>query len=96
MSIMSYALACDFMVNCVNRVFEFFKDKVMRGGDTSAAPLQGDAVGKTDYPAYTIKAVDGKSFVVAGGGGAAKTGVINRLVSGISSNFYRFSFRNLA
>ena len=35
----------------------------------------------TDYPIFSIRVIEGSKFYVAGGGGTAKTGVPNALVS---------------
>ena len=36
---------------------------------------------KTNFPLYTVDVLDKDHFVIAGGGGSAKTGVPNALVS---------------
>lgn len=36
-------------------------------------------IGKCSIPAYCIKSIGSRHFVVAGGGGAVKTGVKNQL-----------------
>ena len=40
----------------------------------------------TDFPIYTISPFDKRRVVVTGGGGSAKTGVPNALVSMLYSN----------
>ena len=44
------------------------------------APERGSAIAKSNFPMYTVKALDGQHFLVAGGGGQAKTGVSNAIV----------------
>lgn len=48
-----------------------------------AAPVKGDLLARSDFPLYTVKALDERHFIVAGGGGAAKTGVVNAIVRSI-------------
>nr|SVE75816.1 EOG090X07XQ [Daphnia hispanica] len=43
----------------------------------SAQELRGDAAAKVNFPLYTVEMLTDRHFVVAGGGGAAKTGVSN-------------------
>lgn len=45
------------------------------------APHRGTTVAKSDFPMYTINVLDERHFLVAGGGGQAKTGVSNAIVS---------------
>ena len=42
--------------------------------------LRGDLAGTVNYPLYTVNMLTDRHFVVAGGGGAAKTGVTNGFV----------------
>ena len=39
------------------------------------------AICKVNYPLYCCQCLDNEAFVVAGGGGASKTGVRNSVVS---------------
>ena len=41
---------------------------------------KGVTLGTTDFPLYTLRMVGDRHFLVAGGGGAAKTGVPNAMV----------------
>ena len=41
---------------------------------------KGTSVLRTPYPLYAINCIDDKHFVVAGGGGKAKTGITNSIV----------------
>jgi len=41
---------------------------------------KGVTLASTDFPLYTIRMVGDRHFLVAGGGGAAKTGVPNAIV----------------
>ena len=45
------------------------------------APAKGVMLAHTDFPLYTIRSLDERHFLVAGGGGQAKTGVSNAIVS---------------
>ena len=42
---------------------------------------RGDLAAKVNYPLYSIRMLTDRHFIVAGGGGAAKTGVKNGFVS---------------
>ena len=42
---------------------------------------RGDLAAKVNYPLYAIRMLTDRHFIVAGGGGAAKTGVKNGFVS---------------
>ena len=44
-------------------------------------PAKAASLVHTDFPLYTINMVGDKHFMVAGGGGSAKTGVTNAIVS---------------
>ena len=54
--------------------------------DTSQAVVnmakarRADTVGNTDFPLYTIRMIGDHHFLVAGGGGQAKTGIPNAMV----------------
>ena len=41
------------------------------------APSMGDVLARFDFPLYTLQFIDDKHFLVAGGGGGAKTGIPN-------------------
>jgi len=41
------------------------------------APKMGDVLARFDFPLYTLQFIDDKHFLVAGGGGGAKTGIPN-------------------
>lgn len=41
---------------------------------------KGDLAAKVNFPLYAVKMLTDRHFVVAGGGGAAKTGVANGFV----------------
>ncbi|XP_064617266.1 prolactin regulatory element-binding protein-like [Liolophura sinensis] len=43
------------------------------------APEKGSLLAKVDYPLYTVRSLGDRYFVVAGGGGSAKTGVCNAI-----------------
>ncbi|GFS17681.1 prolactin regulatory element-binding protein [Elysia marginata] len=43
------------------------------------APPKGVLLAHTDFPLYVVKSLDDKHFIVAGGGGQAKTGVPNAI-----------------
>ena len=45
------------------------------------APAKERLVGRVDLPLYSINVVSERHIVVAGGGGKAKTGVANKIVS---------------
>lgn len=45
-----------------------------------SADLRGDPAAKVNFPLYAIEMLTDRHFVVAGGGGAAKTGVSNGFV----------------
>lgn len=45
-----------------------------------AANGKGGLLARSDFPLYTVNALDERHFIVAGGGGAAKTGVVNAIV----------------
>ena len=45
------------------------------------APKKGLVVGQTDFPLYTVRVLGDRHFFVAGGGGQAKTGIPNAIVS---------------
>lgn len=49
------------------------------------APAKGIVIAGTDYPLYTICSLDPRHFLVAGGGGEAKTGVPNAIVCDLHS-----------
>jgi len=42
---------------------------------------RGDLAAKVSYPLYAVRMLTDRHFIVAGGGGAAKTGVKNGFVS---------------
>jgi len=42
---------------------------------------KGGLLARSDFPLYVVKALDERHFLVAGGGGAAKTGIANAIVS---------------
>ncbi|XP_071146347.1 guanine nucleotide-exchange factor SEC12-like [Mytilus edulis] len=44
-----------------------------------AANGKGGLLARSDFPLYTVNALDERHFIVAGGGGAAKTGVVNAI-----------------
>jgi len=41
------------------------------------APAKGEVLARFDFPLYTLQFIDDKHFLVAGGGGGAKTGIPN-------------------
>ena len=41
------------------------------------APKMGQVLARFDFPLYTLQFIDDKHFLVAGGGGGAKTGIPN-------------------
>ncbi|XP_062576650.1 prolactin regulatory element-binding protein-like [Saccostrea cucullata] len=43
------------------------------------ASAKGGLLARSDFPLYAVKALDERHFLVAGGGGAAKTGVPNAI-----------------
>ena len=45
------------------------------------APVKGSLLANTDFPLYAVRALGDRHFLVAGGGGQAKTGVPNAIVS---------------
>lgn len=45
------------------------------------APERGKLIAKSDFPLYVVKSLGERHFLVAGGGGQAKTGVSNTIVS---------------
>lgn len=47
------------------------------------ASEKGGLLARSDFPLYVVKSLDERHFLVAGGGGAAKTGVANAVVSSI-------------
>ena len=48
---------------------------------TIMAPPKGVLLAHTDFPLYVIQSLDDKHFIVGGGGGQAKTGIPNAIVS---------------
>lgn len=44
------------------------------------ASAKGGLLARSDFPLYAVKALDERHFLVAGGGGAAKTGIANAIV----------------
>lgn len=44
------------------------------------ASAKGGLLARSDFPLYVVKALDERHFLVAGGGGAAKTGIANAIV----------------
>ncbi len=52
---------------------------------SSSDELRGDLAAKVNFPLYGIDMLTDRHFVVAGGGGAAKTGVSNGFVCGMNS-----------
>lgn len=56
------------------------------------APKKGSLLATTKYPLYTVRALDHNHFLVAGGGGQAKTGIPNAIVSWFSVNFSKRLF----
>lgn len=44
------------------------------------APSKGVLLAHTDFPLYTVRSLDERHFLVAGGGGQAKTGIANAIV----------------
>lgn len=49
---------------------------------------RGDPAAKVNFPLYAVEMLTERHFVVAGGGGAAKTGVYNGFVCFICSIFF--------
>lgn len=47
---------------------------------SSPKESRGDPAAKVNFPLYAVEMVTDRHFVVAGGGGAAKTGVYNGFV----------------
>lgn len=47
------------------------------------ASAKGGLLARSDFPLYAVKALDERHFLVAGGGGAAKTGIANAVVRNI-------------
>lgn len=47
------------------------------------ASAKGGLLARSDFPLYAVKALDERHFLVAGGGGAAKTGIANAIVRNI-------------
>ena len=45
------------------------------------APVTGDLLARSDFPMYLVSSLGERHFLVAGGGGQAKTGVANAIVS---------------
>ena len=45
------------------------------------APVKGDLLARSDFPMYLVSSLGERHFLVAGGGGQAKTGVANAIVS---------------
>ncbi|XP_052776236.1 prolactin regulatory element-binding protein-like [Mya arenaria] len=43
------------------------------------APERGSVIAKSNFPMYSVKSLDERHFLVAGGGGQAKTGVSNAI-----------------
>ena len=50
---------------------------------SSGNELKGDLAAKINFPVYGVEMLTDRHFVVAGGGGAAKTGVFNGFVCSI-------------
>lgn len=46
----------------------------------STKELRGDPAAKVNFPLYAVEMLTDRHFIVAGGGGAAKTGVSNGFV----------------
>lgn len=44
------------------------------------APKKGIILAKTDFPLYVVRSLGRNHFLIAGGGGSAKTGVSNTVV----------------
>lgn len=44
------------------------------------ASAKGGLLARSDFPLYAVKSLDERHFLVAGGGGAAKTGIANAIV----------------
>lgn len=53
------------------------------------ASRKGKQIAKSDFPMYIIKPLSERHFLVAGGGGQAKTGVSNVIVSLINYSLKR-------
>lgn len=47
------------------------------------ASAKGGLLARSDFPLYAVKSLDERHFLVAGGGGAAKTGIANAIVRNI-------------
>ena len=52
-------------------------------------------LGEVDFPPYVVKCVDETHFLVAGGGGQARTGVPNAIVSFMCSSISLFRCSSL-
>lgn len=52
---------------------------------SSGNELKGDLAAKINFPVYGVEMLTDRHFVVAGGGGAAKTGVFNGFVCSITT-----------
>lgn len=48
---------------------------IFGGGQSKKAPL----IGESGIPAYCLKTIGSRHILVAGGGGASKTGVLNEI-----------------
>ena len=51
---------------------------------SSSHENRGDLAAKINFPLYAVKMLTDRHFIVAGGGGAAKTGVPNGFVCVLS------------
>lgn len=47
------------------------------------ASAKGGLLARSDFPLYAVKSLDERHFLVAGGGGAAKTGIANAIVRNV-------------
>ena len=58
-----------------------------------AKPKKAETIANSDFPLYSVRMVGNKHFLVAGGGGQAKTGISNAFVSICARNKWQTDTR---
>ncbi len=46
-----------------------------------AKPMKAETIANSNFPLYSVRMVGDRHFLITGGGGQAKTGVLNAFVS---------------
>lgn len=74
MSIFKHDYILKLSLFCLIKIYNYGANRVKMAE-------KGGLLARSEFPLYVVKALDERHFLVAGGGGAAKTGIANAIVS---------------